>query len=62
MGNASKYLAGQRPNSTRYVEYSAWPIDNNVVRNTIRPLCSDARTGYSPIPSAALKPAPICAH
>lgn len=37
LGKALHYLAHQWPKLTRYVENGAWPIDNNVCENAIRP-------------------------
>ncbi|WP_353553164.1 IS66 family transposase [Paraburkholderia terrae] len=37
LGKALKYMAGQWPKLTRYVENDAWPIDNNPCENSIRP-------------------------
>jgi len=36
-GKALHYLAGQWPKLVRYVENGAWPIDNNLCENAIRP-------------------------
>jgi transposase len=37
LGKALHYLAGQWPKLVRYVEDGAWPIDNNLCENAIRP-------------------------
>ena len=37
LGKALRYLAGQWPKLCRYVENAAWPIDNNLCENAIRP-------------------------
>jgi transposase len=37
LGKALHYLSHQWPKLTRYVENGAWPIDNNVCENAIRP-------------------------
>ncbi len=37
MGKALHYLSAQWPKLIRYVENGAWPIDNNLCENTIRP-------------------------
>jgi transposase len=37
LGKALNYLAKQWPKLIRYVENGAWPIDNNVCENAIRP-------------------------
>lgn len=37
LGKAMTYLANQWPRLTRYVEDGAWPIDNNMAENAIRP-------------------------
>lgn len=37
LGKALHYLAKQWPKLIRYVENGAWPIDNNVCENAIRP-------------------------
>lgn len=37
LGKALHYLAKQWPKLTRYVENGAWPIDNNLCENAIRP-------------------------
>lgn len=37
LGKALHYLAGQWPKLSRYVDNGAWPIDNNLCENAIRP-------------------------
>jgi transposase len=37
LGKALHYLSAQWPKLTRYVENGAWPIDNNLAENAIRP-------------------------
>jgi len=37
MGKALHYLSSQWPKLTRFVENGAWPIDNNLCENAIRP-------------------------
>ena len=37
LGKALHYLSAQWPKLSRYVENSAWPIDNNLCENAIRP-------------------------
>jgi transposase len=37
LGKALHYLQGQWPKLIRYVENGAWPIDNNLCENAIRP-------------------------
>ena len=37
LGKALHYLSAQWPKLTRYVENGAWPIDNNLCENAIRP-------------------------
>ncbi len=37
LGKALHYLAGQWPKLIRYIENGAWPIDNNLCENAIRP-------------------------
>ena len=37
MGKALHYLSAQWPKLIRYVENGAWPIDNNLCENAIRP-------------------------
>lgn len=37
LGKALHYLSAQWPKLTRYVEKGAWPIDNNLCENAIRP-------------------------
>ena len=37
MGKALHYLSAQWPKLIRYVENGAWPIDNNICENAIRP-------------------------
>jgi transposase len=50
LGKALHYLAKQWPKLTRYVDNGAWPIDNNLCENAIRPfvgwrsLCTSSST------------------
>ena len=37
LGKALHYLEAQWPKLIRYVEHGAWPIDNNLCENAIRP-------------------------
>jgi transposase len=37
LGKALHYLSAQWPKLIRYVEHGAWPIDNNLCENAIRP-------------------------
>lgn len=37
LGKALHYLSSQWPKLVRYVEHGAWPIDNNLCENAIRP-------------------------
>ena len=37
LGKALHYLEAQWPKLIRYVENGAWPIDNNLCENAIRP-------------------------
>ena len=37
LGKALHYLSAQWPKLIRYVENGAWPIDNNLCENAIRP-------------------------
>lgn len=37
LGKALTYLSGQWPKLTRYIDNGAWPIDNNLCENAIRP-------------------------
>jgi hypothetical protein len=37
LGKALHYLGAQWPKLIRYVEHGAWPIDNNLCENAIRP-------------------------
>lgn len=37
LGKALHYLSSQWPKLVRYVENGAWPIDNNLCENAIRP-------------------------
>ena len=37
LGKSLHYLEAQWPKLIRYVEHGAWPIDNNLCENAIRP-------------------------
>lgn len=37
LGKALHYLSSQWPKLVRYVDYGAWPIDNSLCENAIRP-------------------------
>jgi transposase len=37
LGKALHYLSSQWPKLTRFIENGAWPIDNNLCENAIRP-------------------------
>ncbi len=43
LGKALHYLSAQWPKLIRYVENGAWPIDNNLCENAIRPFCVGRR-------------------
>lgn len=43
LGKALHYLSAQWPKLIRYVENGAWPIDNNLCENAIRPFVIDRR-------------------
>jgi len=43
LGKALHYMAGQWPKLVRYVDNGAWPIDNNLCENAIRPFCVGRR-------------------
>jgi transposase len=43
LGKALHYLAGQWPKLIRYIEDGAWPVDNNLCENAIRPFVVDRR-------------------
>jgi transposase len=49
LGKALHYLEAQWPKLIRYVENGAWPIDNNLCENAIRPFVVGRRIGSSPI-------------
>ncbi len=38
LGKALRYLSSQWPKLIRFVENGAWPIDNNLCENPIRPI------------------------
>ena len=44
LGKALHYLKAQWPKLIRYVENGAWPIDNNLCENAIRPFVVGRRT------------------
>jgi transposase len=37
LGKALHYLSAQWPKLSRYIENGAWPVDNNLAENAIRP-------------------------
>lgn len=59
LGKALHYLAAQWPKLTRYVDNGAWPIDNNLCENAIRPFVVGRRNWLLPNPSPGRMPAPI---
>jgi hypothetical protein len=44
LGKALHYLSAQWPKLSRYVENGAWPIDNNLCENAIRPFVIGKRS------------------
>nr|WP_225616388.1 IS66 family transposase [Methylomonas albis] len=45
LGKALHYLSSQWPKLNRFVENGAWPIDNNLCENAIRPFVVGRRNG-----------------
>jgi hypothetical protein len=58
LGKALHYLSTQWPKLTRYVENGAWPIDNNLAENAIRPFVVGRRNWLFADTVAGAMPAP----